>query len=67
MRTNRLIRRARALTSSISHSFDEITQVVEPADYLKILKQDRNSIKGATFVAPKLGEEGFGKIVIKLK
>ena len=67
MRHNRFIRRAKSLTSSISHSFDEITQVVEPAEYIRILKHDRKSVKGARFVAPKLGSEGFGKIVIKFK
>jgi hypothetical protein len=38
--------------------------ILTPAQYLEVIKQDRQNIAHARFVPPVIGESGFGKIVV---
>jgi len=41
------------------------TQAVTPAEYIRIYREDRESIESSRVVPPRLGEKNFGVIIIK--
>jgi hypothetical protein len=43
------------------------TEIVSPAQYMKFLATMPKAIRSARFIPPKLGYEGFGKVLIVWK
>jgi hypothetical protein len=38
------------------------SEVVDPKEFIRIFNEERDTIKRAEIIPPKLGEKGFGKI-----
>lgn len=42
-------------------------QELTPEEFLKLMKNNRSAVKSSKIVAPRLGEQGFGKIRVVRK
>ena len=43
------------------------TRVVSANDYLALTQKRRNAIESSTFIPPKIGKKGFGKVKVTFK
>lgn len=43
----------------------KLYQILSPEDFLRLLKEDRDSIKDSKFIPPKLGTTSLGKVYVE--